>query len=294
MADDNPIPRRKIIRLLGTSGTLTALSGLSVSSASAADSDDENDENDENSFKVTNADIKTEDKAQVSSESTSSIHPLIGELVTFMENKTGMKACEDSNIYLDVDTDNSEANSYDPRISVIPFGADSTKEKQKEKEKDGTSNKSKSGFLFVFTVVEEGERVPVGTYGTTAVGLPNGKYKKRSFGLEDGSPAQFSNEKVAEPTSSGSSDDITTQDTVPCAACQVVVETICAAGGRTAGQYVCVGACSAAFGANFIAIFGCATICSALMSAVAAVGCATQTKDICVYAQENTPVDFNC
>jgi len=291
MADDIPISRRKIIRLLGTSGTLTAFAGLSASNVAAADDEQkDSEEEDEKSFNVTKTDLKTEDKAQISSTSDSPIHPLISELVTFMENKTGLMGHEDSNIYLDVETDNTEANNYDPRVSVIPFGVDSTE----SKEKGNSPDTSRSGFLFVFTVVEDDERVPVGTYGITAVGLPSGKLKKRTFGLEDGSPAQFLNEKVAKPTPDSSEDGITTQETLQCAACKTAAKAICAAGGRTAGQYICVGACSLAFGANFIAIFGCATICSALATAISTVGCNAGAGGICVYAQNNSPVDFNC
>jgi len=281
MTEDNSPTRRNLLRLLGIAGSTTALGGLSASSASAAEN------NDENSFNVVGADLNTENTVQVSSTSISSTYPLIDELVSFMENKTGMESWTDSNLYIDVETDNAEANSYDPRVSVIPFGADSAETKGNNL----SPNLSKAGFLFVFTVVENGERVPVGTYGQTAVGLPSGKYKKRSFGLKDESPTQFSNEVVDGPSSSGG---VTTQDTIPCAACQVVVEAICAGVGGTIGQYACVAACSAAFGANFIAIFGCATICSALFRAVAVVGCATQTEDVCVYAQNNSPIGFGC
>ncbi|SHL60967.1 halocin C8-like domain-containing protein [Haladaptatus paucihalophilus] len=277
--------RRRVLKSIGVASSFTALSGLSVGSGSAKPGKSIQTENGQG-LNVVDATLNT-GSAIHTLNTASTVEIRVENLINYMERKSGLKPESSSEIYINVQTDNSEANQFDPRISVIPFGVD-TSQSQKRNSTNG------AGFLFVFTVKEEGTRVPVGLYGLTSKEINSGEYIRREFGLKDESPHQYSNEVIADSQLS-TPGGVTTMDTIPCAACQVLVDTVCGKViGGIGGRYVCVAACSAVFGANFIAIFGCAAICSALIQAATAVGCTTVDKQICIYAQNHSPVDFGC
>lgn len=127
---------------------------------------------------------------------------------------------------------------------------------------------------------------PLGGRGTNSA-TEGGKRRLTSYILNDGQPERAKTEVVGK--SQVDSDGISTQISVICASCQTLVDAVCAGSSRVLGQYGCVAACSAAFGANFIAIFGCANICSTMFTAIAAVGCTAAGSVICKEMTDRTP-----
>ncbi|MFB6175579.1 MAG: halocin C8-like domain-containing protein, partial [Halobaculum sp.] len=273
--------RRKVLRALGSAAGLTATSGVTAASngSSLADLfDSREDAVPESEIEVTDTTVET--GGSVSTTATQrTLRAETKQLVELMEKQSGLTAVTDVDFRIQVKTNDAEFNSYEPEISVIPFGGD-----KRAAAKNGGKPVRGNGLLFVYTVVEDGERVPVGQFGMTGkpVGSRKGNAKKRmirSYAVDDGDPVLARTEVVDQQKQAQSA--VGTQGLLICSSCTTLVGAVCTGGARVLGQYGCVAACSAAFGANFIAIFGCASICTTLFNAIAAVGCAAGGTVIC-------------
>jgi len=280
------IERRNVLKAFGTTaGAASVYSGLSMDGLAA-----EGETTSDSEVEVVDATL--ESGASVSTVSShSNLHAQTQKLVDFIEQDSGLTGVTDVDLTINVETNDEEFNSYDPAVDIVPFGNDKRNANQ-----NGRSPRQGGGLLFVYTVVEDGERVPISTFGMTSMSVgarsrnSSANADKRqvtSYALEDGEPVRAETQVVDELQSSN--DDVTTQISVVCASCQTLVDSVCVGGARVLGQYGCTAACSAAFGANFIAIFGCASICSTMFTAISAVGCTAGGSVICSEMTDLTP-----
>lgn len=278
--------RRNVLEAFGTTVGATSLySGLSTTGL-AAESDTTPDSN------IQVVDTSLESGTSVSTMSNeSSLQPEIQKLIDFIEQDSSLTGVTDIDLAINVETNDEEFNTYDPAINIIPFGSD-----KRNAEREGRGPQQGSGLLFVYTIVENDERVPIGTFGMTSRpvggrGMDSAsevdKRQIRSYVLDDGKPVRAETQVKGELQATN--DGVSTQISVVCASCQTLVDAVCIGGTRVLGQYACVGACSAAFGANFIAIFGCASICSTMFTAISAVGCTAGASVICEEMTDLSP-----
>lgn len=281
--------RRKVLRALGSAAGLTATSGIASASSgsSLADLfDSQKSALPESDIEVTDTTVETGASVSTTADKRT-IRSSTQQLVELMERQSGLTAVTDVDFRIQVETNDAEFNSYDPEISVIPLGSD-----KRAAIKSDDDPVRGNGLLFVYTVVEDGERVPVGQFGMT--GKPVGSQKSnaqkrmiRSYAVDDGDPVLARTEIVDQQKQAQSA--VGTQGLLICSSCTTLVGAVCTGGARVLGQYGCVAACSAAFGANFIAIFGCASICTTLFSAISAVGCAAGGTVICEKMTDLSP-----
>lgn len=284
---EDGIERRNVLKAFGTTaGAASVYSGLSANGLATegkttADSD------------IEVVDTTLESGASVSTVSSkSTLDSQTQKLVDFIEQDSGLTGVTDVNLSINVETNDEDFNSYDPAVDIIPFGNN-----KRDANQNGRSPRQGGGLLFVYTVVEDGGRVPVGTFGMTSmsVGARNqnsstkaDKRQVTSYALKDGEPVRAETQ-VVEGLQSNNGDVSTQVISVVCASCQALVDSVCVGGSRVLGKYGCTAACSAAFGANFIAIFGCASICSTMFTAISAVGCTAAGSAICKEMTDLTP-----
>lgn len=281
--------RRKVLRALGSAAGLTATSGVSAASDGSSLAElfgQGGAKTPESDIEVVDTSVETGASVSTTAEKRT-LRPETQALVDLMEQQSGLTAVTDVDFRIQVETNDEEFNSYDPEVSVVPFGGD-----KRAALKDDTEPARGNGLLFQYTVEEDGERVPVGVFGMTGEALGSAdsnanKRRIRSYALDDGEPVLARTEVVNEEKQAKTA--VGTEGLLVCSSCTTLVGAVCGAGGRVLGQYGCVAACSAAFGANFIAIFGCASICSTMFSAIAAVGCAATGTVICEKMTELTP-----
>lgn len=283
---DEKLNRRKVIKSIGGAGGAAMVGSLAAGQTVAQSKGPESVP--ETDIDVVKATFESNTLAQATAESTK-IRPEIENLVDFIEKDSGLVGEPRNRGTITVQTDNEEFNAHEPAIDVIPFGTDT----RKAKEVDQQSQRG-NGLLFVYTVVEDEERVPVGTFGVTSRPLNDRgnpkesvNYQITSYILDDGEPTRAERRVEKEPRTA--SNEVSAQSSVVCYSCQTLVASVCTGGSRVLGQYGCVAACSAAFGANFIAIFGCASICSTMFTAISAVGCTAGGDVICSEMTDISP-----
>lgn len=277
------IDRRSILKSIGASTATAGIFGNAVG-AGAASPPSKGLEVPESDIEVINADLQSDGSVSASSATT---RPELQNLVEYIENDTGLTAITESNLSIEVETNKEEFNGYDPVITVIPFG----------QERDYSSRDSQpgNGVLYVYTVAEDDERVPVGTFGLVSQpvsrqsasrrdhrrveGASSGsnRFQITSYVLNDGEPVQA----YSQIREVDGSNEVSGQASVVCYACQTLVDSVCVGGTRVLGTKGCMAACALAFGANFIAAFGCASVCSTMFTAIAAVGCTAGGSIIC-------------
>ncbi len=297
------VNRRKVIKSIGVaSGSfVTGSLGIGTAAANSGTTPSEGD------IEIVDTEIKhdtsvssltgssTTDETQISADARiqqQKPKKVLKQLIDLMEQKSGLTAAKEkgtqkakkkketpyANVTVDFTTDNQNVNSYNPALDVIPFG---------NKKKNNSADQQGSGLLFVYTVVENGRRVPVGVLGLTQTQTPDGNTSIRSYLIDEGEPVQANHIPTADE------DSISTKGLWACSACTTLVGGVCDYGMVVVGQYACVGMCVAAFNANFVAAYGCASICSTMFSVIAAVGCAAGGTVVCQEMTERTPDNIN-
>jgi len=207
----------------------------------------------------------------------------ISELVQYMETDTGLTASRTENMTVELQGESNEFNTYDPAIEIIPFGnrIDFSSFFPVYEDQAANGSRQGSGLLYIFSVVEDDDRVPVGVLGMTAQRQvdhsDDGRFDRRMYVLNDGVPERQQQETVEGPEPVAGLG----MGWVACHSCQVLADAVCAGGVRVLSKWPCVGACTTAFGANFIAAFGCANICVTMFTAIGAVGCSAGAGRIC-------------
>lgn len=296
---DNPINRRRFVKSLsaGAAGA-SIFSGVGIGGASAKSYQSEPtlSGTSEAGFEVIDTDLKTDQEAQTLVNSVTE-KPEMSDLVDHIEQDSNLVADMSNGLKFDVRTGDNEVNKYEPALGIIPFGRD----KDTTRTLPGQTLQDGAGLLFTLTVVEQGRRVPVATFGLTSKPSQASDYSgistesKDSYGitsyvLDEGIPMKSNQQAVS--TRQLNDSPVSTQGLIACSACTTLVGGVCAFGSRIVGMYGCVAACVAAFNVNFVAVYGCSSICSTLFNVIAAVGCGAGGTVICNELSERSPVKF--
>lgn len=297
-ASTDSINRRRFVKSLSAAGGASIFGGMSIGSASAKNSQSEPTLPGvpEADFELIDTDIKTGTEAQSLVDAVMEFSEM-NDLVSHIEQDSNLTVDTSTSLKIDVHTSDEKFNAYDPALGIVPFGRDESTTQTLS----GQSSQHDAGLLFVLTVVEQGTRGPVFTFGLTSKSKQSQEsdgistnssdgYEITSHVLNEGTPVKAKQQTIS--AQQLGNPQPTPQGLIACSACQTFIDALLFAGGRVVGQYACVASCVAIFSVNLPATYGCAAICSTAFNVIAAVGAGAGGSVVCNELSDRSPINF--
>lgn len=279
MSDEDNINRRSVLKNVGALGSIPLISGA-VSGRRTHGQDKRRD--DSSDIEIVESKVKengagAEDARQILNDD------ITRGLAASVEEDTEFTREVEGSISFDIRTDDRELNQRDPVMTLIPFFPDGS----------DTPTGNNSGVLFVWSMLEDGERHSASSLAFTREADPvsaqstagDGEVVEKLFGSDQRGSLGKVNEAVgsrltdAEMTSQA---EISAQDTrLTCWGCAAIVDIACVLGGRYLSYSVCFKAALASSYFGPAATVAAGGFCTWFMTYANGVSCALGTAYIC-------------